>query len=281
MNVRAAIGLLFLFPLLALSAPGAAVQEEPQGAEGEQAIAGCPPDDGNAIVERVRFYLRRHGDNGVIDPAKRLREMAVGHDELTSRAKWGVGTMGTDPAWTSLGPTNGAGRMTALAPHPTAIGTVYAGAAGGGVWKTTDGGSTWTALTETLSDLSIGAVALAPSSPNIVYVGSGEGGYGADFIPGNGFFKSSDGGATWTMPSSVVASMFYRISVHPTNPSELLAGSNQGMLRSTDGGSNWATTIAPSAGDVTEVVRHPSNPAIVWAGVWCKQSYSPTTRMVQ
>ena len=276
MNGYARLGLL---AFLAFPAAFAVAQSgPPDEAVDEDTVS---TEEGTAIVDRVRLYLQRHGENGVIDPVKRLRQVAAVHAELTARAKRGADPTSAEPAWTSLGPTNGAGRMTSLAPHPTAMGTVYAGAAGGGVWKTTDGGSTWIPLTETLNDLSVGAVALAPSAPNIVYVGSGEGGYAIDFIPGNGFFRSTDGGATWTVPASVVASMFYRISVHPANPGELLAGTNQGMLRSTDGGNSWATTIPASAGDVADIVRHPSNPAVVWAGVWCKQACSSSSRLVQ
>src|SRR6266545_2837591 len=105
-------------------------------------------------------------------------------------------------------------------------------------------------LTDDLNDLSVGALAVAPSSPNIIYLGSGEGAYAVDaghqlapFIPGIGLLKSSDGGANWTLPASVVASRFYRISVHPTNPLELVAGTNQGGVRTTDGGTTWTNVI--------------------------------------
>ncbi|MCA1579891.1 MAG: IPT/TIG domain-containing protein [Acidobacteria bacterium] len=172
--------------------------------------------------------------------------------------------------WVSLGPTNGAGRMTGISPHPTDVGTVLAGAAGGGVWKTTDGGASWVSLTDGLNDLSVGAVAYAPSSPNVVYLGTGEGSYAVDFIPGIGLLKSTDGGATWTLPSSVLASRFHRINVHPTNPNELLVGTSRGALRSTDGGASWETVISPTAyGDVPEILRDPTDPRNLFATTWC------------
>ena len=160
--------------------------------------------------------------------------------------------------------------MTAVAPHPTDSGTVLAGAAGGGVWKTTDNGVSWIPLTDGLNDLSVGAVAYAPSAPNVVYLGTGEASYAIDFIPGIGLLKSTDGGATWALPTSVLASRFYRINVHPTNPDELLVGTSRGALRSTDGGANWTTVISPTTyGDVAEIVRDATDPRNLFATTWC------------
>ncbi|HEY6051994.1 MAG TPA: hypothetical protein VIZ58_12140, partial [Thermoanaerobaculia bacterium] len=175
------------------------------------------------VRQRILLYLQRHGDLGRIDPERRREQVGVEYARWRERAgkggKSAQGIGGSD--WSSLGPTNGAGRMTALAPHPTDANTIYVGAAGGGVWKSSDAGATWTPLTEGLSDLSVGALAVAPSSPDTIYLGTGEGGYAIDFIPGIGFLKSTDGGVTWNLPSSVIATTFYRISVHPTNANEL------------------------------------------------------------
>ncbi|HEU4387804.1 MAG TPA: hypothetical protein VFV34_08410, partial [Blastocatellia bacterium] len=226
--------------------------------------------EGDRIIERMRLYLRRHGENGRIDPERRLaairadyvRRTRAGDDGITPQAVQGFN-------WISLGPTNGAGRTVAIAPHPTDQNTVYIGAAGGGVWKTTDGGGSWVALTDMLNDLSVGAVALAPSNPNIVYLGTGEGGYASDFIPGIGFVKSTDGGSTWTLPSSVIATMFYRILVNPSNPDEVIAGCNAGAIRSTDGGATWSSVIsAATYSDVTDMVRDPGNPSVLYATTW-------------
>ena len=162
--------------------------------------------------------------------------------------------------------------MTAIAPHPTVPGTVYAGAAGGGVWKTTDGGATWTPLTEDLHDLSVGALALAPSNPSIVYLGTGEGGHPSFAIPGIGFVKSLDGGRTWILPTTVLATQFYRISVHPSNPDELVVGTNAGAFRSTDGGATWTNVLSHATyGDVPDLVRDPTDPNTLYATTWCAQ----------
>jgi photosystem II stability/assembly factor-like uncharacterized protein len=228
-------------------------------------------DDSDLIRERIRLYLQRHGDQGVIEPERRLervRSEYTSHREEESRRQIS-GQAVEGNTWASLGPTNGAGRATAIAVHPTTMGTVYIGAAGGGVWKTTDDGNTWAPLTDSINDLSVGALALAPSAPNIVYLGTGEGGIAIDFIPGIGFLKSTDGGNNWIFPSSVIATTFYRISVHPANSQELVVGTNRGGLRSTDGGASWTTVIDPNIyRDVTDIVRDPADASVLFATTW-------------
>ena len=125
--------------------------------------------------------------------------------------------------------------MTSIAPDPATPGTVYAGSAGGGVWKTTDDGATWQPLTDDLPDLAVGALAVAPSAPDTIYLGTGE----PNGMPGIGLLTSSDGGATWVLPTEVVANFFYRISVHPEHAGDIVAGTDAGGLRSTDGGATW------------------------------------------
>src|ERR1044071_1065937 len=123
-------------------------------------------DESNLLLERIRLYLNRHGTNGRIDPQRRLETVKAEYrHRIAEEENHGISPQtvgGTN--WVSLGPTNGAGRATAIAFHPTDPNTVYIGAAGGGVWKTTDNGSSWTPLTDFINDLSVGAVAVAPLS---------------------------------------------------------------------------------------------------------------------
>ena len=235
---------------------------------------GCPEG-------RIQDYLRRHGDHGVIDPFVLLElnrdTYRMMESEKRLRALSGIG----GSTWAALGPTNGAGRMTAVAPHPMTAGTALAGAAGGGVWKTTDSGATWTVLTDSLANLSVGAVVYAPSNPQIVYVGTGEGGYAIDFIPGFGLLQSPDGGTTWNLPMSVVASMFYRISVNPGDANDLVIGTNNGAQRSTMGQNGpWTQVINRDSagvtkgyGDVTDIVRDPTNAQILYAATWDRNNW--------
>ncbi len=177
-------------------------------------------------------------------------------------------------SWQNLGPTNFAGRVSAVAVDPSNPNVIYRGTAGGGVWKTTDGGTTWTPLTDDLGNLSIGAVAVAPSKPQTVYVGTGEGALGIDGIDGIGFIRSTDGGVTWSLPVSVLAPKFFDLNVHPANPDELLAATSQGIQKSTDGGSTWKSVFAKYA--ATAIVRIPGAPSKLIATAWDISSASPT-----
>jgi len=237
--------------------------DDPGFAETEEGCAGA----------RVLDYLRRHGNDGVIDAEVMLELTRDDYERRKSeRQNLEADSIG-GTVWTSLGPTNGAGRMTAAATHPATAGTVIVGAAGGGAWKTTNSGASWAPLTEGIANLSVGAIAIAPSATNTIYLGTGEGGIASDFIPGIGLLMSPDGGTNWTLPSSVLATKFYKISVLPTNANELVVGTNAGALRST-GGQNgpWTTVIASASsvsvtgyGDVTDIVRDPTNAQILYA----------------
>jgi photosystem II stability/assembly factor-like uncharacterized protein len=243
-------------------------------------LAPLAPAAGEATAIRRRAELEREmfGDGDVLTS-----------EGLLARARWAlerwrergpvvraasIGNFG----WVSLGPTNGAGRFTAVAPHPTAPGRVLAGAAGGGVWRTDDAGSTWTCLTDDyLPNLSVGAIAYAPSDPTIVYLGTGEGGSAIDFIPGIGLVLSFDGGDSWILPSQVMATQFFDISVDPRDPYTVLFATDQGLLRSTDGGVTWSTPIPKNSSGrsstemvPTQVVRSASNPDLVYAALWCQ-----------
>src|SRR5579871_5660404 len=139
-----------------------------------------------------------------------------------------------------LGPSgNGspyaAGRVTALAVDPRNASVAYLGAAGGGVWKTTDGGQNWQPLTDDQASLAIGSIALAPSNPDVVYVGTGEQNNSGDSYYGAGVLKSTDGGMTWTQlsgPFTIPTSSsrlfggahIGALAIHPNDPNIVLAG---------------------------------------------------------
>ncbi len=222
-----------------LAAPSRLPYEAAASASSERGEGRVERDDEEtaSIGARVELYLRQHGTLGESGPAARL-ERSRREYERRRGEKRGLATKdAAADRWVSLGPTNGAGRMTSLAPHPTVMGTLYAGAAGGGVWKTVDDGASWIPLTDDLPDLAVGAIALAPSEPERIYLGTGE----PVGMPGIGLLTSTDGGANWVLPSEVVANSFYRISVHPDRPLEVVAATDAGGLRSTDGGATWTS----------------------------------------
>ncbi|MEO6325228.1 MAG: PKD domain-containing protein [Thermoanaerobaculia bacterium] len=242
--------------------------------DGEECGEGETPE---YFAARYQWYLERYGVNGVFDPELRLRqvreaygeyrrELATGRRSAASPA--GAAAPITAGAFRFVGPVNGAGRATAIEPHPTDSNIVYVGAAGGGCWKSIDGGVSWRPLTDGLADLSVGAIAVAPSNPSIVYLGTGEGGYGGNFVPGIGLFRSTDAGETWLLPAGVVAPLIYRLSVDPRNASILLAFTNNGAQRSTDGGLSFVRTSDASWGDGTDVARDATNADVLHATFW-------------
>jgi photosystem II stability/assembly factor-like uncharacterized protein len=230
-------------------------------------------DEGTAIRQRGPAYRRRHGLEGKVDLNERLQRVRAEYERRRDEILRPKPAAVPGTTFVSLGPTNLAGRISAIAPHPTTIGTVYLGAADGGLWKTTNGGVSWTPLTDFINDLSVGAVAVAPSSPNVIYLGTGEGDAG-DTPPGIGLLKSTDGGATWLFPTSVITSGFLSISVNPANPLDLLVGTaDGGGLRSTDGGSTWVQVISAPGFITWNIVRNPANSQVLWCSTQDSSSY--------
>lgn len=177
--------------------------------------------------------------------------------------------------WTELGPQpiideywsgtdDASGRVISLAPHPSNANTVYAASASGGIWKTIDGGANWVPLTDELSTLNHGCVALDPSNPETVYVGTGE--Y-TTRSTGDGLFRSTDGGATWAQiaTSAQVGSTCSRILVDPSDPQTIHVSGGSGYARSTNGGTNWSMPfVAPNG--VSDLAMKATDPDTLFLG---------------
>src|SRR6202030_321650 len=149
--------------------------------------------------------------------------------------------------WRGIGPFRG-GRAVAVAGVPGSPNVFYFGAAAGGVWKTIDAGATWKPIFDGVKAASIGAIAVARSKPNILYVGTGEGNLRGDVTWGGGVFKSTDAGATWTDVGLTDTRQIGAVIVDPLDPNIALVaavghafGANppRGVFRTTDGGKNW------------------------------------------
>ncbi len=158
----------------------------------------------------------------------------------------GLDAMAGTATWTELGPGNLGGRTRALVIHPTNSNVMYAASAGGGVWKTTNGGATWSPLTDLLPNLAVCALAMDPKNPDVLYAGTGENIYGRVSLRGVGVFKSVDGGANWELLAGTKTEDFhfvYDIVVSPLNSQRVYAATGNGVWRSLDGGANWALSL--------------------------------------
>ncbi len=179
--------------------------------------------------------------------------------------------------WRMIGPFRG-GKVNAVAGVPGEPGVYYFGADGGGVWKTTDGGTTWKPIFDKEPVGTIGALAIAPSNPKIIYVGTGTNLVHSDMTHGNGMYKSVDGGETWQHTGLDDTQHIARILIDPRNPEIVLvaaighpSGANEerGVFRSTDGGRTWKKVLFKD--NVTAAVDlcfEPGNPRVVYATLW-------------
>ena len=176
-----------------------------------------------------------------------------------------------------IGPFRG-GRTRAAAGVPSQPNVFYVGQVNGGVWKSDDYGRTWNPIFDHESSQSIGAIAVAPSDPNIIYVGSGEGLHRPDLSVGNGIYKSTDAGKTWTHLGLVDGQQIPGLAVDPRDPNKVFAAvlghpygpsTDRGIYRSTDGGQNWQKVISKDENTGgSDVQIDPSNPDVVYASMW-------------
>lgn len=179
--------------------------------------------------------------------------------------------------WRSIGPFRG-GRVLAVTGIPGDPRTFYFGAVAGGVWKTIDGGVSWEPMTDKNPISSIGAIAVAESDPNVIYVGTGESCIRGNITHGDGVYKSLDAGKTWTNAGLRDTLHIAKVIVHPRNPDIVLVaalghayGPNQerGVFRSTDGGKTWEKVLyKDDKTGAIDITFDPTNPHILYAALW-------------
>jgi len=182
-----------------------------------------------------------------------------------------------DLAWRNVGPFRG-GRALAVAGSPTEPNTFYFGAAAGGVWKTTDAGANWKPILDSQPVSSIGAVAVAPSDPKVIYVGSGEGALRGNITWGNGVYRSGDGGKTWAHVGLEDTRQIGALIVDPKNPDHVLVAAlghafgpnaERGVFRTLDGGKTWKKVLYRDENTgAVDITYDPTDSKIVYAALW-------------
>ena len=184
--------------------------------------------------------------------------------------------------WRLVGPYR-AGWATMAEGVPSEPNTFYFGAAGGGVWKTIDAGRTWQPLMQHQQASAVGALDISASDPNIIYVGTGQVAFRYDMLAGDGVYKSTDGGKTWTNVGLKKTQHIGRIIIDPTNPQRVLVAglgnvfapnNERGVFLTTDGGATWKKTlfVDDSTGGV-DLASDPDAPSIVYAAMWQMQAH--------
>ena len=203
------------------------------------------------------------------EAASRLRQFET-HQAMLAASPF------KDLKWTAIGPMRPSGRMVDVEAHPSAPATVYAAAAQGGVWKSTDDGVTWTGIFEKFPTASIGDLAIAPSDPRTVWIGTGEANIFRSSMAGIGVFKSVDGGQRFAYMGLGDTQHIARILVHPTNPDVVYVASagheytfsaDRGVYKSTNGGKTWQKVFYKNERTgVIDLAMDPSNPDTLYAG---------------
>lgn len=180
--------------------------------------------------------------------------------------------------WRCIGPFRG-GRVIAVAGHPTNQSTFFFGSVAGGVWKTTDAGTYWKNISDPyFTTSSVGAIAISESDPNVIYVGTGECCIRNNVTHGDGVYKSTDGGETWSNTGLFDTRHIARIRIHPNNPDLVYVAAlghafgpnkERGIYRSVDGGNTWEQILFKSSeAGAIDLSMDPSNPRILYASTW-------------
>lgn len=180
--------------------------------------------------------------------------------------------------WRSIGPANMGGRVADIEGVAGDPNIVYVASASGGLWKTTNGGTTWKPIFERQGTISIGDIALAPGNPDVVWVGTGESNVRNSVSFGDGVYKSTDGGKTWQHMGLRESEHISAIVINPQNPDIVYVGAlghafgpneERGVFMTTDGGKTWAKTLyIDNMHGVSDLEIDPTNPNILYAGMW-------------
>jgi len=215
------------------------------------------------------YWQTRVDANGNFpSPAQNL--LAFNQTQIQGFANNGLSASG---AWTQLGPTalpangtgqpNGLGRVNCVAFHPSNANIIYIGAPAGGLWRSYNGGASWTNLTDNLPSLGVSSIIIDSLNPSTIYIGTGD--RDAGDSPGIGVYKSTNGGLSWAASNTGMGNLTVGMMlIHPSNHNILLAATSGGIYKSINAGASW-TLVSSNTSNYKDLKFNPGNPAIVYA----------------
>ncbi|MFA6572339.1 MAG: hypothetical protein WCT77_14020, partial [Bacteroidota bacterium] len=226
------------------------------------------------MVRIDEFMRRRAYPFDKVPDGSRIEAIRQMESMIHSKSQKAV-MLAQQPVWRPIGPYTVGGRIKSIAFDPVTDGVVYAGAAAGGIWKTTDAGLNWEPIFDNENGIAFGSIAVDPNNQNIIYAGTGEavssagGGKsgGTPIYLGAGMFKSTDAGVTWKVIGLTTVGTFSKVIVHPKNSNIIYAGgayTGEGLYKSSDAGATWEQK---SALNITDVTIDPTDENRVFFGV--------------
>lgn len=211
-----------------------------RGDERTTEVRSIGPDMYRDAMRHIRSMPRRTSATGAEQPS-----LGTGPSDLFAATPGNA--LGV---WSNLGPNNQGGRTRSILIDPGNPNTMYAGGVAGGVWKSTDGGANWAALTDQMANIAITTLAFNPSNTSTIYAGTGEGFGNIDAVRGAGIFRTTDAGQTWSQLASTNNSNFHfvnKILVSPRNTQRIYAATTTGLYRSIDGGTSFSLVLNTTA----------------------------------